>query len=558
MLKSVSFNLKNNWKAWLSVAMINIPLSISLAVASGASPLQGLLTWIWWWIFAAIFASSKYNIFWVAGALSGILLSFVLANWSNWPWLLPFVAIFSWIFIFLAYFFKITKYITLIPTTALHWFLIWVWISIAVWQINSALWLALPSSEKIYTWIWQTIAHIKDTNLYAFWLFLISFSFLFVCKKKFPNFPAVIIITILWIWIGYLIKNWTIPWNIILLSDKYTWMTFSPFLNIFSAVEIDSFGDFMEISRKVFSISLIVAIIAILETIISAKIAETITKSKYSREKEVFGLAMSNIFSWLFWWLPVTAVFVRTAFNIESGAKSKYSAFLVWVFTLLLSVIFFNNWFLFLPFPIIAAILINIAIWLIDIGHLKKLYNMQHFALYVALITVFFYILEDPTFWIVVGTAVSLIAYLKRVTSWWAKISLFRNKKFFEKLDFWNYIQNKQQDWDIVLLKFSGWLNYLNQENNIANLEQINKKITVILSFTHMWDLDIDWVESINEAFMTLKSKWIELYFSWLSWFFQKIMSKTKIYKELNKENKVIKSTSEVLHNLLWDNFHSF
>lgn len=40
MLIHVLGNLKTNWKAGLSVAMINIPLSISLAVASGATPLQ--------------------------------------------------------------------------------------------------------------------------------------------------------------------------------------------------------------------------------------------------------------------------------------------------------------------------------------------------------------------------------------------------------------------------------------------------------------------------------------------------------------------------------------
>ncbi|EKE29622.1 MAG: hypothetical protein ACD_2C00135G0003 [uncultured bacterium (gcode 4)] len=558
MLSNIRTNLKNNWKAWLSVSMINIPLSISLAVASGASPLQGLLTWIWWGIFASIFASSKYNIFWVAGALSWILLTFVLANWANWPGLLPYVAILSWILILMAYFFRITKYITLIPTTALHGFLIGVWISIAVGQLNSALWLALPASEKIYAWFWQTLMHIRDTNLYSFSLFLISFLFLLISKKKFPWFPSVIVLTIAWIWIGYLIKDWTIPWNIMLLSDKYRWMTFSPMLNIFSSIEISSFSDFMDIFRKVFSVSLIVAIIAILETIISAKIAEKITKSKYSREKEVFGLALSNIFSWIFGWLPVTAVFVRTAFNIESGAKSRYSAFLVWIFTLFISLLFFNKWFLFLPFPIIAAILINIAIGLIDIWHLRKLYNMQHFAFYVALITVFFYILEDPTFWIVVGTAVSLLAYLKRMTSGWAKISLFRNKKFMDKLDFAHYVHKEQKDWDIILLKFQDWLNYLNQENNIIHLEQIDKKIIVILSFNHMWDLDIDWVESINETFLALRNKWAEVYFSWLGSDFQKIISKTKIYKELHKDNKIIKSTSEALNKLLGDNYHSF
>lgn len=552
MFKShILSRLKNNWKAWLSVSMINIPLSISLAVASGASPLQWLLTWIWGWIFASIFASSKHNIFWVAWALSGILLSFSIVNG---PAYLPFIAIFSGILMLLAYVFKITKYITLIPTTALHWFLIWVWISIAVWQFNSALGLVLPASDKIYTWVWQTLLHLKDANLYTFWLFFVSFIFLLFCKKKYPSFPAVILLTIIWIFVWYSIKYWYIPWHIMILSDKYKGMEFSPFLNIFSWISLRSFSDFAIMFKKLFSISLVVAIIAILETIISAKIAENITKVKFKKDKEVFWLAMSNIFSWLFGWLPTTAVFVRTAFNIDSWGKSKTSAFLVWLYTLFFSIILFNKWFLFLPFPIIAAILINIAVGLIDIKHLKKLYEMEHFAFYVALITVFFYIVEDPTYGIIIGTLISLISYIKKVTVSWAKISLFRDKKFIDKFDLGKYTHHDQQDGDVILLKFSLWLNYLNQEKNIHHLELIDKKITVILSFSHMWDLDIDWVETINEIFSLLKNKWVEVYFSWLSWYFEKIISKTKIYHLLHKEHRIISSTSLALNMALWEN----
>ena len=73
--------------------MINIPLSISLAVASGATPIQGLITGIWAGIFASFFASSHFNVYGVAGALSSILLTFVLAHGSAGIILLPALAI---------------------------------------------------------------------------------------------------------------------------------------------------------------------------------------------------------------------------------------------------------------------------------------------------------------------------------------------------------------------------------------------------------------------------------------------------------------------------------
>jgi MFS superfamily sulfate permease-like transporter len=267
---------------------------------------------------------------------------------------------------------------------------------------------------------------------------------------------------------------------------------------------------------------------------------------------------MANIASGLFWWLPVTAVFVRTSLNIQSGWKSRYSAFLIWVFTLIFSLLLFNKGFMFLPYPIIAAILINIALWLIDIKHLKELYKIRHGAFYIALITAFFTVAEDATFWIVIWTLIALVIYLKRVTSSGAKVSVFRDGKYLKKADFGLYAHKKQQDWDIILLKFDWWLNYLNQEKNIHHLELLNKKITVILSFAHMWYLDIDWIEAINDNCAELMAKWIEIYFSWLEWSYEQMMSHTKVYKKLHKEGKIISSATQALHNLLWDWYHTF
>ena len=67
--------LRENWKSALSVSLINIPLSISLAVASlgngsDSAPLVGILTAVWAGSFAALFASSNFNVYGPAGALS--------------------------------------------------------------------------------------------------------------------------------------------------------------------------------------------------------------------------------------------------------------------------------------------------------------------------------------------------------------------------------------------------------------------------------------------------------------------------------------------------------
>ena len=543
-----------NWKAWLTVAMINIPLSISLAVASWATPLQWIITWIWAWIIAAIFASSVHNIFWVAWALSSILMWFVLANWANWVFLLPLVAIFSGVFMLIVYFLKITKYITLLPSTALHWFLISVWVTIALSQISGALglnnpMLNIPQHKEVIENLIEIFNNIKSTNLFSLLVFWIGLWFLIVWKKYFPKFPSVIVLTIVWIWLWLLVNKWYFP-SILLLVDKFPQVQFSLFELPFSHINIHSFKDFLAISKWLITISLVVAIIAIIETIISAKIAEKITKVKFDKDKEVLGLAMANIWTWMLWGLPNTAVFIRTALNINNWWNHKLAWFLTSIFTLLISALLFNGAFKYLPFPIISAILMNIALWLIDIWLLKKLYKLEKAAFFITLVTTFFSVFWEPTYGILIWTSITLIIYIKKITNQDANISVFRKNESTQKISLSNYI-NWQKDKDLILVKFSGWLNYLNIENNIDLIEKLNHNQTIILSMSHIWNIDVDWIEAIDEMITLLNNNKINIYISWIDTEWFNFVSKLHSYKTLEKDWKIFKSTSECLDKLL-------
>ncbi|HBP01180.1 MAG TPA: hypothetical protein DD454_03145, partial [Candidatus Moranbacteria bacterium] len=65
--------LKSNWKSGITVSFVSLPLSISLAVAAGATPLMGVITAIWAGLVASVLGGSNYNIVGPTGALSGIL-----------------------------------------------------------------------------------------------------------------------------------------------------------------------------------------------------------------------------------------------------------------------------------------------------------------------------------------------------------------------------------------------------------------------------------------------------------------------------------------------------
>ena len=72
-------------------------------------------------------------------------------------------------------------------------------------------------------------------------------------------------------------------------------------------------------NKDVFYSSIAVAFIAVLETLISARLADEMTKTHHDRQKEVLGLSLANIACGLCGGIPATAALARTSLNVKTG-----------------------------------------------------------------------------------------------------------------------------------------------------------------------------------------------------------------------------------------------
>ena len=138
-MKKIFNELSSNWKAGIIVALVNIPLSLSLAIASGATPTVGIITAIWAGIVAAIMGGSHFNVVGPAGALSGILIVYVMSYGVS---IVPVLALFAGIIIVIVWFFRLDKYIIFIPSSVVHGFTLAVAVTLALGQVNFALGLS--------------------------------------------------------------------------------------------------------------------------------------------------------------------------------------------------------------------------------------------------------------------------------------------------------------------------------------------------------------------------------------------------------------------------------
>ena len=196
------YQLLGNFRSAITVALVNVPLSISLAIAGGASPSSGIVSAFWAGLMSSLFGGSEFNIVGPTGALSGTLAA---ASETYGQGILVWLSIWTGILSLLIWYFRIEDYFMFIPNAVLHGFTAGVAIIICLGQVDSALGLtAKHISSKMINKFMESMFHISELQLHPITpiFFLINFIVLLYLLKKFPKYPWAVLITI--IGIGYI------------------------------------------------------------------------------------------------------------------------------------------------------------------------------------------------------------------------------------------------------------------------------------------------------------------------------------------------------------------
>ena len=119
---------------------------------------------------------------------------------------------------------------------------------------------------------------------------------------------------------------------------------------------------------------LLIALIGMLEAIAIGRTLGYRSNSAFNANKETFGQGLSNAIGSLFQCYPGSGSFTRSAFNAEAGAKTPLSA-IVSSLCLVIFILFFSWVFDFIPLNIIAGLIIYIAIRLVDLSEIYKIFK---------------------------------------------------------------------------------------------------------------------------------------------------------------------------------------
>lgn len=509
-----------NWKAGLTVALISVPLSIALSVASGAGPVPGIITGIWATLIAGIFGGSNYNIVGAAGALTTVLFATTLAApLGLGAAVLPLLALATGAIIFIIWLLRADRFLYYIPSSVMYGFAGGVAFLIAASQLFDATGLsALKRTGHFIGDIELFSRHLSDVHTPTFGVFVVFIIGILAWKRYVKMIPAVIPAALIGIVVGALDTANYIHLGITTLGDKFGAFSGALMATVSWGAIPEIFAN-PEHLRWLLGAAGTIALIAVLETLITAQIADKITKTQHSSRKELLGLALANLGSGSMGGLPATGVFIRTGANVKAGATHKISAVIAAVVTAgiaLVALPFFS----YIPMAVIAAILANTALGLIEVHKFVEFWHRERESFFVAILVLLVTVFEDAGIAVVVGAVVALLIFADRKSRGLFDITYNRIDGTKREVRSANLVEVTDEKYSYITYSVAGFLGYINSSKHAANLRTIAQSPatqSVIIRLRNLYAVDFEGEEMLAEGIEALVHSGKTVYLSSVS-----------------------------------------
>ena len=169
-----------------------------------------------------------------------------------------------------------------------------------------------------------------------------------------------------------------------------------------------------ELCRQMFSPALTIALLAGIESLLSAVVADGMTECRHRSNMELVAQGIANLASPLFGGIPATGAIARTATNIKNGGRTPIAG-IVHAVTLLLILLFFGKWAALIPMATLAGILAIVA-WNMSETHLFiKMFRGPKSDILVLISTFLLTVLVDLTVAIQVGVVLAALLFMRRM-----------------------------------------------------------------------------------------------------------------------------------------------
>ncbi len=394
--------------AGLIVAIIALPLSIALALASGVEPACGIYTAIAAGFVVSFLGGSRIQIAGPTAAFATIVAGVVATQGMDGLFIATVIA---GIMLILMGIFKLGSLIKFIPHTITTGFTAGIAVTILVGQIKDFLGLTYADGVKPIETLEKIEANIGAIGTFSWQAFTVGAVCLAILilypkieKRVPPSLIAVVAGALMVAFIPGFSKN------VYTIGDLYTIPSGLPKVDL-SAMDF-SFAKIKAVIPDAFTI----AILAAIESLLSCVVADSMVNSRHNSNMELVAQGAGNIASVFFGGIPATGAIARTAANAKNGGRTPIAG-MVHAITLLLVLLFLMPYAELIPMPAIAAILFIVAY---NMSEWKKFVRIVKTApksdIIVLVVTFVLTVIFDLVVAIVVGLVLAAILLIKRMT----------------------------------------------------------------------------------------------------------------------------------------------
>lgn len=328
------------------VAIIALPLSIALALASGVKPEQGLYTAITAGFVVSFLGGSRVQIAGPTAAFATIVAGIVASEGMDGLIISTIMAGIFLIIMGLCRFGSLIKYI---PNTITSGFTFGIAVTILIGQIKDFCGMSFKGESPIETTekISALIHHAGTFNYQAFLIGLLSLAILIFWPKKLSKIPPSLVAVI-----------------VASLVVKFAEMDVATIGNLYEISSAPPTPHLPDVTfariRALIPNAFTIAILAAIESLLSCVVADGMIGSKHRSNMELVAQGAGNITSALFGGIPATGAIARTAANIKNGGRTPIAG-MVHAIVVLIILILLMPYAKSFPMPAIAAILFVVA-----------------------------------------------------------------------------------------------------------------------------------------------------------------------------------------------------
>lgn len=332
--------------AGITVAMVALPLSIAIAIASGANPAQGLVTAIIGGFFISLLGGSRVQIGGPTGAFIVVVFSVIAEHGYDGLVLATFMA---GVILLVAGYFRLGNLISYVPEAVVNGFTIGIAVVIATSQLKDLFGLTLTSVpadflDKIPV-LWDGRSSI---NLAAIFIALITMILIVVFRRLAPKLPGLVVAI-------------AIGSALVVMVDLPVETIGSRYGDFPNHLPVPHWPDFtMDRFVELIPSAFVIAFLAGVESLLSAMVADRMIAGQHRPNAEVTAQGVANIASSLFGGMPVTGAIARTATNINAGGKTPVAG-IVHALVILVVMLLAAHLAGFLAMPALAALLMLVA-----------------------------------------------------------------------------------------------------------------------------------------------------------------------------------------------------